>query len=263
VGARTRGRGRLVEPGDTQRAASGSALLIAFLGWENRAAAPLVPLQLFRNRAFAFGNTAMFLMSGAVFACVFLITQELQFARGYSPISASMHLLPFFLTPMLIAPIAGTVSDRIGRRPVTVTGLTLQTLGLAWVAARGSLATSSLELMAALLIAGIGVSMALPTVATAVLNAVATADVGKASGVNYMAQRLGPVFAIAISSAVFSASGNLDTPGGVTAGFQPALWCSVAFALLAALTSIPIPSRTSDAAGEPNQQSIGQLESTR
>jgi EmrB/QacA subfamily drug resistance transporter len=228
----------------------GSALLLAFFAWEYRAAAPMVPLELFRNRAFAIGNVAMFLMSGAVFSCVFLITQEFQFARGYSPISASMRLLPFFVTPMLISPIAGAASDRIGRRPVMVIGLTLQTLGLAWVAARGSLATSGIELMLALLIAGIGVSMALPTVATVVLNAVAPTDMGKASGINYMAQRLGPVFAIAIGSAVFSAYGHLGTPASVTAGFRPALWSCVAFALLAALTSMAIASHTSDAATE-------------
>jgi MFS family permease len=215
-------------------------LLLVFLAWEKRVAAPMVPPRLFRDRTFAAGNAAMFLMSGAVFACVFMITQELQFARGYSPIAASMRLLPFFLTPMLIAPIAGSVSDRIGRRPVMVIGLALQTLGLAWVAVRGSLATSAVELMAALFVSGVGVSMALPTVATAVLNAVAPVDMGKASGVNYMAQRLGPVFAIAIGSAVFSAYGNLGSPGAVDAGFQPALWSCVAFALLAALTSTAV-----------------------
>lgn len=158
-----------------------------------------------------------------------------------------MRLLPFFATPMLISPIAGAVSDRIGRRPVMVTGLTLQTLGFAWVAARGSLATSWVELMLALLIAGIGISMALPTVPTAVLSTVSPAEMGKASGINFMAQRLGTVFAIAIGSAVFSAHGQLGTPASVTAGFQPALWSCVAFALLAALTAIAISSRTSDA----------------
>jgi MFS family permease len=118
--------------------------------------------------------------------------------------------------------------------------LTLQALGFAWVAARGSLATSWIELMLALLIAGIGISMALPTVPTAVLNAVAQTDMGKASGINYMAQRLGTVFAIAIGSAVLSAHGHLGTPASATAGFQPALWSRVAFALLAALTSMTI-----------------------
>ncbi len=231
---------------------AGSALLLAFLAWEYRAAAPMVPLRLFRNRAFAIGNATTFFMSGAIFAGAFLIIQEFQFARGYSPISTGVRLLPFFATPMLISPIAGAASDRIGRRPVMVIGLTLQALGFAWVAARGSLATSWIELMLALLIAGIGISMALPTVPTAVLNAVAQTDMGKASGINYMAQRLGAVFAIAIGSAVFSAHGHLGTPASVTAGFQPALWSCVAFALLAALASMAIASHTSDAATETN-----------
>ena len=113
---------------------------------------------------------------------------------------------------MLVSPVAGAVSDRVGRRPVMVTGLTLQALGFAWVAARGSLATSWVELTLALLVAGIGISMALPTVPAAVLAATAPAEMGKASGINFMAQRLGSVFAIAIGSAIFSARGHLRHP---------------------------------------------------
>jgi EmrB/QacA subfamily drug resistance transporter len=229
---------------------AGSALLVAFLAWENRAAEPLVPLRLFRNRTFAIGNTATFFMSGAIFAAAFLIIQEFQFARGYSPVWTGVRLLPFFATPMLVSPIAGAVSDRIGRRPVMVTGLTLQTLGFTWVAVRGSLATSWIELMLALLVAGIGISMALPTVPTAVLNAVTQPEMGKASGINYMAQRLGTVFAIAIGSAVFSARGHLGSPAAVTAGFRPALWSCVVFAALAAVTAAGIPAAPGRAAAE-------------
>jgi EmrB/QacA subfamily drug resistance transporter len=216
---------------------AGSVLLLAFVLWESRHAQPLVPLSLFRNRTFAVGNITTFLMSGAIFAAAFVIIQEFQFARGYSPISTGVRLLPFFATPMLISPVAGAISDRIGRRPVMVTGLTLQALGLTWVAVRGSLTASWIELTLALLVAGIGISMALPTVPTAVLNAVTPAEMGKASGVNYMAQRLGTVFAIAIGTAVFSAHGHLGSPATVTAGFRPALWSCVAFAALAAVTA--------------------------
>ena len=227
---------------------AGSVLLLVFVAWESRAAAPLVPLRLFRNRAFSAGNATMFFMSGATFAAAFLILQEFQFARGYPPVSAGLRLLPFFATPMLVSPAAGAVSDRIGRRPVMVTGLALQALGFTWVAVRGSLATSWIELTLALLVAGIGISMALPTVPTAVLSAVALPEMGKASGVNQMAQRLGTVFAIAISSAVFSAHGHLGSPAAVTAGFRPALWSCVIFAALAAVTAAGITARTPDAA---------------
>jgi EmrB/QacA subfamily drug resistance transporter len=220
---------------------AGCALLLAFVGWERRAHTPMVPMGLFRSQAFAVGTVTTFFMSGATFAAAFWITQEFQFARGYSPISTGLRLLPFFATPMVISPFAGAMSDRIGRRPIMVTGLALQALGFAWVAARGSLDTGWVELVVALLVAGIGVSMALPTVPTAVLNAVATTQLGKASGINYMAQRFGTVFAIVIGSAVFSAHGHLGDPAAVTAGFRPALWSSVAFAALAAVAAVAIP----------------------
>ncbi len=224
---------------------SGCVLLAAFVGWERRVRAPMLPMRLFGGRAFAVGNVTMFFMSGATFAAAFLITQEFQFARGYSPISTGLRLLPFFGTPMLVSPLAGALSDRIGRRPIMVTGLALQALGFAWVAARGSLHTSWIELVIALLVAGVGVSMALPTVPTAVLNSVAETEMGKASGVNYMAQRFGAVFAIAIASAVFSVHGNLNNPTSVTAGFRAALWSCVVFATLAALSSAAVTPRTS------------------
>ena len=172
-----------------------------------------------RSREFAIGNLTTFLMSGATFAAAFFLTQEFQLARGYSPLGTGLRLLPFFATPMVVSPLAGALSDRIGRRPIMVTGLALQALGFIWVAARGSLATSWIELVVALLVAGIGISMALPTVPTAVLSAVAPEEMGKASGINYMAQRFGTVFAIAIASAVFSANGHLGSPASVTAGF--------------------------------------------
>jgi EmrB/QacA subfamily drug resistance transporter len=219
---------------------SGSVLLVAFAAWEQRVSEPMLPLHLFRSRAFAVGNATTFLMTGAIFAAGFLVTQEFQLARGYSPVSAGVRLLPFFATPMVISPIAGAVSDRIGRRPVMATGLFLLTAGLAWAAVRGSLSTNWAELDIALLIAGVGVSMALPTVPTAVLNAVAPGELGKASGINYMMQRLGPAVAIAVASAVFAAYGDLATPASVTDGFKPALAACAGFALLAALGALAI-----------------------
>ena len=74
---------------------------------------------------------------------------------------------------------------------------------------------------------------------------------GKASGVNYMAQRFGAVFAIAIGSAVFSAHGHLGTPASVTAGFKPALWACAAFAVLAAISAVGMTSRRPAAVTRP------------
>ena len=117
--------------------AVGALLLAAFLWWEHRAAEPMVPLRLFASREFAIGNLTTFTMSGATFAAAFFLTQEFQLARGYSPLGTGLRLLPFFATPMVVSPIAGALSDRIGRRPIMVAGLALQALGFVWVAARG------------------------------------------------------------------------------------------------------------------------------
>ncbi len=218
----------------------GSLLLAAFVWREHRTAAPMVPLRLFTIREFAIGNLTSYLMQGATFAAAFFITQEFQLARGYSPLGTGLRLLPFFATPMFVSPLAGAFSDRLGRRPIMIAGLALQALGFVWVAARGSLAASWIELDAALLIAGVGVSMALPTVPAVVLDAVAPEEMGKASGIYYMAQRFGTVFAVAIASAAFSAHGHLGSPAGVDAGFRPALWACVGFALLAAVSAIAV-----------------------
>jgi EmrB/QacA subfamily drug resistance transporter len=231
---------------------AGVVLLVAFVAWENRVAQPMVPLRLFRDRPFAVGNVVTFLMSGAIFAGAYLVSEEFQFARGYSPVSTGLRLLPFFGMPMIISPLAGALSDKTGRRPVMVTGLALLSGGFFWVAVRGSLTTSWVELTLALLVAGIGISMALPTVPTAVLNAVAPQEMGKASGINYMAQRLGGVFAIAVSTAVFSANGHLGAPASVTSGFKPALAACAAFALLATISATAITSRTRQPAAEPS-----------
>jgi EmrB/QacA subfamily drug resistance transporter len=223
--------------------AAGMLLLAGFVWWERRVEAPMVPLRMFRAREFTIGNLATFLMSGAIFAGGLLVTEEFQLARHFSPVGAGVRLLPFFATPMLVSPVAGALSDRVGRRPIIVVGLSMLTAGFAWVALRGSLATSWIEIVVALLIAGVGISMALPTVPTAVLSAVAPDEMGKASGINYMAQRFGAVFAIAIGSTVFATYGGLGSPAAVTAGFKPALWACAAFAALAALAAVAMPAR--------------------
>ncbi len=234
---------------------AGAVLLIVFLRWESSVREPMLPLRLFAVRDFAIGNLTTFLMSGAIFAGGLLVTEEFQLARHYSPVGAGVRLLPFFATPMFVSPLAGALSDRVGRRPIIVIGLSLLTAGFVWVAWQGSVRTSWIELVIALLIAGVGISMALPTVPTAVLSAVAPHEMGKASGINYMAQRFGAVFAVAIGSTLFATYGGLGSAATVTAGFKPALWACSVFAGLGALTATAMSGRPKPAAeAEPARQ---------
>jgi EmrB/QacA subfamily drug resistance transporter len=226
---------------------AGAVLLVCFFLWESRAPAPMLPLRLLRVPAFTAGNLTSFLMSGAIFAAAFMTFQYFQLVRGYSPLATSVYLLPWLATPMVVSPIAGAVSDRIGRRPVIAVGLLLQTIGFAWVALNVSHASTAV-VVAALLIAGVGISMALPTVPTAVLNSVAPTEIGKASGINYTMQRFGAVFAIAIAGAIFSAHGHLGSPAAFTDGFKPALAACATLSLLATIAAIGvIPRRRAEA----------------
>jgi MFS family permease len=223
---------------------SGALALAGFVVWEARASAPMLPLRFWRVRAFAAGNVTAFLAMGSVSAGAYFAPQYFQLTLGYSPLEAGVRLLPFFLTPTLIAPFAGSFSQRVGLRPVIALGLLFECAGFAWVALAGTLHPSYAELVLALFVAGVGISMTLPTIPTAVLGAVDPEETGMASGVTNMTQRLGAVFGIAVGVAVFSAQGGLAGAAAVTDGFRPAMAVAAAgFALVGAVVAPLIGSR--------------------
>jgi len=214
--------------------AGGLVLLAGFVLRERYAAAPMLPLALFRIRAFSAANASGFLMSGAIFSAAFLTSQYFQLGLGYGPLATGLRLLPWTATPMLIAPLAGAVADRIGTRPLIAAGLALQAAGLGWVAWLASSGSGYGRFVLPMIIAGVGVSMAVPAVPAAALGAVAPQDIGRASGVNNTLQRFGGAFGVAVAAAVFSAHGRLGSPAGMTAGFRPALAVSALLSLLGA-----------------------------
>jgi EmrB/QacA subfamily drug resistance transporter len=223
--------------------AGGSAALAAFVAWELRTRTPMLPMPYFRQRAFSAGNAAGFFMTGSLFGAVFLMAQYLQVVSGDSPLKTGLQILPWTATPMVIAPLAGTLADRIGERWILAAGLTLQAIGLGSVALLAGPATSYLALMPGLIVAGAGVSMALPTVQTAVIGAVPPEAIGKASGTSNTLRQLGGVLGIALAIAVFTRTGRLTSPAGFTDGFSPALLTVATLSLLGAIAAVLVPAR--------------------
>ena len=221
----------------------GAGLLAGFVAWERHAPEPMLPLRLFRSRSFSAANTTAFLMIAALTAAAFLVSQYFQFARGVSPLGTGLRVLPWTGAPLLVAPAAGTLSDRIGQRPVMAAGMLLQGVGLAWLALIATTNVGYPHLVGPLLVAGVGISMALPTTPTAALSAVPPADMGKASGANGTLQRFGGAFGVAAASAVFAANGQLGTPASFTAGFRPALAIAAVLSLLGVISSLAVAGR--------------------
>jgi MFS family permease len=121
---------------------------------------------------------------------------------------------------------------------VLAAGMLLQGIGLGWFALLATTSAVYGELVLPLIVAGVGVSMALPIVPTAIMNSVAPQDMGKASGVNSTMQRFGSAFAIAIASAVFASNGHIGSAFTFDAGFRPALAMVAGLSLVGALTAV-------------------------
>jgi Major Facilitator Superfamily len=240
-------------PGIIAALGLGIGLLVGFVAWERRAVAPMLPLRLFRSRSFTAANTTAFLMMAVLLAAVFLASQYFQVARGVSPLGTGLRFLPWTGMPLLVAPAAGALSDRIGQRPVMAAGMLLQGVGLAWFALAATTSVGYGQLVGPLLVAGVGVSMALPTTATAALSAVAPADMGKAAGANGTLQRFGGAFGIAATTAVFAANGQLGTPASFIAGFRPALALAAGLSLLGVVSALAVSNRRLPATARPQQ----------
>ncbi len=200
-------------------------------------------MRFFRSRAFAAGNTAMFFVFASLFGAVFFFAQLLQTGLGYGPLDAGLRLLPWTGTFMLVAPIAGALVDRIGERPLMVTGLLVQAVGLAWVALIAAPNLAYSELVVPLIVAGVGVSMAIPSAQNSVVGSVAVEAVGKAAGTNSMMRELGGVFGIAILVAAFAGAGSYASAQAFTDGFGPAIGVGAGLSLLGAIAGATLPAR--------------------
>lgn len=223
--------------------ALGSLFALAFVAYELRTPSPMVPMRLFASRSFSAGAAASFLFYAAMYGVLFLLPQFLQVSLGATPFGAGLRLLPWTSTLFVTAPIAGSVVSRFGERPLVVTGVLLQAIGLGWIALVASPGVSYAALVAPLVLAGVGVSMAMPAAQNAIMSSVAPAEMGKASGVFNMGRFLGGMFGIAALVATFFASGAVDTAAHFSSGYSAAMELAALLSLVGALAGLWLPAR--------------------
>jgi nitrate/nitrite transporter NarK len=176
-----------------------------------------------------------------MFGSIFLLAQFLQVVQGYSPLQAGLRTLPWTAMPILVAPIAGSLSDRIGGRPLLAAGLMLQAIGLGWLAAVISPTVAYATLVPAFVVSGIGMSLFFAPVANVVLGSVRRDQEGIASGANNAIRELGGVFGIAVLGAVFAARGGYTSGAAFVSGLSAAVWVGAAAVAVAGVAALFVP----------------------
>jgi EmrB/QacA subfamily drug resistance transporter len=221
----------------------GAALLAAFVAWEARAPEPMLPLRFFKDRAFSAANGASLAMYFGMFGSIFLLSQFFQTAQGYSPLEAGLRVLPWTAMPMIVAPIAGALSDRIGGRPFLAGGLALQAIGLGWIAAVSAADVSYSSLIGPFILSGIGMGMFFAPVANIVLTAVGPRDEGKASGASNAIREVGGVFGVAVLAAIFARTGGYESAASFSDGLVAATWVGAIVVGIGAVIALAVPGK--------------------
>jgi EmrB/QacA subfamily drug resistance transporter len=221
--------------------AAGALLLVAFVAWQLRAREPMLPMRFFRSRAFSAGNASIFFAVGSLFTGVFFLAQFMQTGLGSGPLEAGLRLLPWTATLFFVAPVAGALVDRLGERPFLVVGPLLQAVGMGWIALVADPGMAYGEMVAPLIVAGVGISMSFPAAQNSVVGSVPPEAIGKAAGANSTMRELGGVFGIALSVAVFAGAGSYASAQEFGDGFVAAMGVSAGLSIAAALAGAALP----------------------
>jgi EmrB/QacA subfamily drug resistance transporter len=239
-------RGNSVGWGSTEIIVSltaGALLVALFVLWELRAKAPMLPMRFFRNRTFSQANAASLFMYFGMFGAIFLLAQFFQTVQGYSPFGSGLRVLPWTAMPLIVAPIAGALSDRISGTKIMGVGLALQAIGLGWIAAVSTPTVPYAELVGPFILSGIGMGLFFAPVANVILGSVRPREEGQASGANNAIRELGGVFGVAVLASIFASAGGYGSGQSFVDGMGPAVWVGAAVVGVGASLALTIPAR--------------------
>src|SRR5215216_3042658 len=179
-----------------------AAVFTLFVWWERRVGDPMVKLELFRIRNFWVASVIGLAVPFGLFGIFFPMTVFLQGALGMTPLEAGLTMMPMSLMLMVVAPVSGRLSDRIGARWILIAGLTLVSVGILLITSRVSTTTNWQTLLPALLVTGTGMGMTFAPMTAAAMSQVPPRISGSASGILNTSRNVGQLLGIAVLGSV-------------------------------------------------------------
>jgi EmrB/QacA subfamily drug resistance transporter len=226
--------------------AGGVALLAVFLLIEGRfASAPLMPLRIYASRALSASNVVVLLIGGATFGMWFFVSLYVQQVLGYSPLRAGLAFLPMTLCIVVGSTVASRMVQRIGAKPLLVTGLALQTIGLLLFARVPVHGTYLADILLASLLVAIGIGLSFIPATISAVAGVRRSEAGLASGLVNTSRMFGGALGLAVLAAIATSKtdsdlrhGGISVHAALTSGFHVAFVVGAGFALLGALVAM-------------------------
>jgi EmrB/QacA subfamily drug resistance transporter len=223
---------------------AGAALVAGFVVYELRTAEPLLPMQFFASRSFTVTNVVSLSMYFGMFGSIFFLSQFMQNVLHNTPLQAGLKLLVWTGASMVVSPLAGYFSERVGSRLFMVAGLSLQAIALSWLSLIASTSTAFTSMIAPMAMAGAGMALVFAPSANAILASVRTEQAGQASGATNAIRELGGVLGIAVLATVFTSHGGYASPQAFVDGLTPAMWVGAAVLAAGAVVAAVLPFRT-------------------
>lgn len=216
------------------------ALLGLFVVVERRAAAPMLPLELFRVPAFTGTALVAFAQSIAIYPLLLFLAIYLQQALGFTPTETGLRMLPMTILILVVAPFTGKLTNRLPLRVPLVAGLAL--FGIALLTIHGGAPGDSwTRLLPGMVLGGIAVGLISPALAAAMVSVLPVERGGLSSGINNTFRQLGIAIGIAGLGAIFHHhAGEVPTVAGIVGGLDDVVLVAAAVALLAALVAWPL-----------------------
>ena len=183
--------------------AVGFILLGIFVSWERRSDHPMLDVEFFRNPRFSAANAAITLTFFAMFGSIFLLTQYLQFTKGYTPLESGVRMLPYAITMMIVAPTSSRVVERFGSKFTIALGLGLAALALV-VMTGLTVDTSYLDIAWRFVILAAGMGLVMAPATDSVMGSLPLAKAGVGSAVNDTTRQVGGALGVAIIGSVVS-----------------------------------------------------------